>query len=180
MENVFSERLSQIRREKKLTQKAAAELIGIQAASLSSYESGRKSPNLEIAEKIAKAYGCSLDWLCGIVETDNLSVKNSVQTRADAFNAFTTLCECPIGVYLSSDWEVDQSGVEYSEVNIRITKARWLFNLVDTYKKLLDVFQSEAIPYEALAAWKEKKSKELECYTLDGTYILGSDEELPF
>lgn len=179
MENVFSERLSQIRREKKLTQKAAAELIGIQAASLSSYESGRKSPNLEIASKIAKAYGCSLDWLCGIVETDTLSEKNSIPTRADAFNAFTTLCEFPIGVYLSSDLEMDM-GADYSAVNIRITNARWLFGLVDTYKKLLDVYRSGAIPYEALAAWKEKKSKELECYTLDGTYILGSDEELPF
>lgn len=180
MESVFSERLIQARREKGLSQRAAAALIGIQAASLSSYESGRKSPNLEIAVKIATAYGCSLDWLCGTVKTENFSEKNKNPTRADAFKAFTTLCEYPIGINLSSDCELDSSGVDFSAVNIRISRARWLYNLVDTYKKLLDVYQSGAIPYEALAAWKEKKSEELGSYTLNGDYILYEDEELPF
>lgn len=178
MENVFAERITQVRREKGLSQRAAAALIGIQAASLSSYESGRKSPNLEMALKIATAYDRSLDWLCGIVKEDKKNEDSP--TRADAFNAFTTLCEYPIGVHVSTDWELDSSGVEFSAVNIRIAGERWLFNLIDTYKKLLDVYQSGAIPYEALTAWKEKKAKELEHYRLDGAYVLCDDEELPF
>ena len=62
---IFSERLVKARKKRQLTQKAAAALIGIQASSLSAYEGGRKTPSVEIAMQIAKAYDVSLDWLTG-------------------------------------------------------------------------------------------------------------------
>lgn len=169
MENVFSERLSQIRREKKLTQKAAAELIGIQAASLSSYESGRKSPNLEIAEKIAKAYGCSLDWLCGIEDVRKSDSVSGGVTKADVFKAFTSLCESGIQVEFGTNWMTNSRN---THVDLRIVNCDWLAQMIDTYRKLHELYKTRELSSEVLNAWKDKKLAELD-KPID-------DDELPY
>lgn len=50
------------------SQREAAKAIGIQAATLSSYESGRHYATSDILVKIALAYDVSTDWLLGLSE----------------------------------------------------------------------------------------------------------------
>lgn len=45
------------RKELKLTQEQAAELIGITRASIGAYEEGRAKPHTDLLIKIARAYG---------------------------------------------------------------------------------------------------------------------------
>lgn len=162
MDGVFSERLIKMRRERGLSQRAAASLIGIQPTSLSSYESGRKSPNLEIAAKIAAAYGCSLDWLCGFAQDK----EHEMMTRADVFRHLTALCESGIPVSIeqntvSSDRFAQPS---FKESRIRDVEALaiyltgdWLLEFGTKYERLLRLYLEKDIDGEVLEAWKKAR-----------------------
>ena len=73
--NTFAVRLKQIRDEKKMTQKAFSEYLEIKQQTLSGYEIGKISPSLEVAFSIAQKLNVSLDWLCGLSNERNNSVK---------------------------------------------------------------------------------------------------------
>lgn len=62
---VFSKRLKELRKEKKLTQKEIAEQIGIKQNSYSDWETGKNEPNFENLIKLADFFEVSLDWLFG-------------------------------------------------------------------------------------------------------------------
>ena len=61
----FGKRLSQIRKEKKLSQGQLAKMVGIHANVLGRYERGEARPFVEMAAKLAKALEVSLDYLVG-------------------------------------------------------------------------------------------------------------------
>jgi len=61
----FPERLSQLRKEKKITQRALAEHIGVNTRNLQYYEAGDKRPELEGLIKIAEFFNVTLDYLVG-------------------------------------------------------------------------------------------------------------------
>lgn len=65
---IFEKRLKQMREKKAVSQKEVAEAIGVKAQTISGYESGRTKPPLDIAAKLAKYFGASLDWMSGICE----------------------------------------------------------------------------------------------------------------
>ena len=54
-----------MRKQKGWTQKEAAEKCEIQPSTYSSYENNRKVPPLDIALRLADAFGVPVDWLCG-------------------------------------------------------------------------------------------------------------------
>lgn len=56
-------KIRELRKEKKLTQCALAEMAGLKQGSLSDIESGKQSPSLCALIRIAKALGCTLDDL---------------------------------------------------------------------------------------------------------------------
>ncbi|MFS9335227.1 helix-turn-helix domain-containing protein [Streptococcus peroris] len=62
---VFSKRLKELRKEKKLTQKEIAEQIGIKRNTYSDWETGKNEPNFENLIKLADFFEVSLDWLFG-------------------------------------------------------------------------------------------------------------------
>lgn len=67
-------RLVQLRKEKKLTQKEIAEQIGIKQNSYSDWETGKNEPNLENIVKLSKILGTTTDFLLG---KSSLSSSNS-------------------------------------------------------------------------------------------------------
>lgn len=67
--------IRRMREEKKLTQEQLAEKIGVKPASLSLYESGDRSPDLNRLEDIAKALGVTLTDILSIEIPDaNLDI----------------------------------------------------------------------------------------------------------
>lgn len=48
---------------------AASELMGLPSRALQQYETGQRQPSAESLAKIARFYGCSVDYLLGL--TDN-------------------------------------------------------------------------------------------------------------
>ncbi len=59
----FSEKLSQIRRSKKLTQQEVAKQAGVGIAQMRRYEKGSSSPTLEAIKKLSLTLGVSADEL---------------------------------------------------------------------------------------------------------------------
>ena len=55
--------LKRIRKMRLITQKQLADAIGITQAMVSHYETGRRTPDLETAARIANALGCKVDDL---------------------------------------------------------------------------------------------------------------------
>lgn len=64
-------KLKTLRKSKKLTQFELAEQLGINRASVSNYEVGRRTPHLSELKRIAEFFGVGLDYF-GIVSTDEV------------------------------------------------------------------------------------------------------------
>ena len=63
--SIFSERLSSLRKSKKLTQKGLAELLGVTVRIVQAYEYGEKKPEIDGFLRLAEIFGVSVDYLVG-------------------------------------------------------------------------------------------------------------------
>ncbi|MFK7900274.1 MAG: helix-turn-helix domain-containing protein [Cyclobacteriaceae bacterium] len=62
---LFGERLSLVRKRKKISQDELAKMIGVHAPVIGRYERGEVKPSIEVATKIADSLAVSLDYLVG-------------------------------------------------------------------------------------------------------------------
>ena len=61
----LGERLQNLRKNRRLSQKDVATALGISPAIISNYESGERTPSLENLMSLASFYHCSTDYLLG-------------------------------------------------------------------------------------------------------------------
>ena len=66
----FSEIMCALRREKGLTQRAAAAELQLSQALLSHYENGAREPGLDFLRRACRFYGVSADYLLGLRDSD--------------------------------------------------------------------------------------------------------------
>jgi|GEM_PF-1019567 len=97
MKSAFSEVLSSLRREKGLSQRRAAEDLGVSQALLSHYENDAREPKLEFVIKACNYYDVSADYILGrtnirsqeskrqlkTINEDLLKLRNHNQIQAD-------------------------------------------------------------------------------------------------
>ena len=86
MINGLGQRLQEQRILRKLSQKEVASSIGVSASVISNYESGERTPSIEILMSLAHLYHCSTDYLLGIDKSDtvrllDVSMLNDKQYR---------------------------------------------------------------------------------------------------
>jgi len=70
----FGEKLRQLRKEKNLTQKQLAELIGVKNSVISFYEVGDRFPSPEVIRKLAMTLHVSTDYLLGVERNETVDV----------------------------------------------------------------------------------------------------------
>lgn len=75
---LFGERLTTVRKAKKISQDELAKRIGVHAPVIGRYERGEVKPSIEVATKIADALEVSLDYLVG---HSDLMLENKVLDR---------------------------------------------------------------------------------------------------
>ena len=68
--------LKRLRQQRKMTQTALGERLGLTKAAISKYESGIASPPLETLRAIAVLFNVSMDYLCGTEQREKISVYN--------------------------------------------------------------------------------------------------------
>lgn len=71
MNDSISSKLKILRKGRKLTQEQLAEQLGVNRATISNYEIGRRLPNLNDLKRFAEFYGVGLDYF-GVVSKDEM------------------------------------------------------------------------------------------------------------
>lgn len=70
----FGRKLRELRKQKNLTQKQLAALIGVKNSIISFYEVGDRIPSPEIIIKLAAALNVTSDYLLGIQKNETIDV----------------------------------------------------------------------------------------------------------
>ena len=151
-QNIFGQRLKQLRIKLNFTQKQMADKIGITPATLSAYENGTNQPSFSVCKQIAIATSTSLDWLCGLKDdVTKHSYNNLYEVLNDLVNALEvfditinldsyndSLCYIHIDNYVSahflSSWAKMKELYDQSVIDENIYKA-WLKGELEKYKK---------------------------------------------
>lgn len=156
--SIISDNLLAVRNSKKLLQKDVAAQTGITATALSAYEKGQREPTLTILVRLAKFYGVSIDWLCGIERKPEVK-KPEDMTRADVIRGLIALQE---NVEYSKIRCTDICNAEYGTETYRVafeieSDSNWCTAFFEKYTALQSLYKSGDIDSEVLEAWKEKK-----------------------
>lgn len=70
----FGKRLKELRKQRNMTQKQLASLIGVQNAIISFYEVGERNPSPEIIVKLASVFHVTTDYLMGVDRGESVDV----------------------------------------------------------------------------------------------------------
>lgn len=89
-DNIFPSRLREIMKERHVTQTALGSFLGVKRQTISLYEIGRSSPDVECVANIAEYFGVTADWLLG------LSDAKTRDTTVQSVSAYTGLPESVI------------------------------------------------------------------------------------
>lgn len=98
----FAVRLSELRREKNLSQKEAASCLGVSQALLSHYEKGIRECGLDFLKRACDYYDVTSDYLLGLSESrqglNDIYIKNELPTDSELriktlFRALVSLSE---------------------------------------------------------------------------------------
>ncbi|CDN41694.1 helix-turn-helix domain-containing protein [Paenibacillus sp. P22] len=77
---IHAQRLSEARKNKRLTQVEVSKKTGINNKTLSHYEQGKSKPDLDILKKLCDLYEVTTDWVLG--NTNNPSVELNADQRS--------------------------------------------------------------------------------------------------
>ena len=69
MSNKIAKKIKILRKARGLTQQQLADLLGVQRATISNYEIGRRSPHIKELEKVAEILGVNLEYF-GVTNND--------------------------------------------------------------------------------------------------------------
>lgn len=86
---MLSERLKYLRREKKLSQAALAEAIGVGQSSIASYERDERKPSYEVLCLLADYFDVSTDYLLGRTDVPHMYSHGVVDVQGDSWQIFS-------------------------------------------------------------------------------------------
>lgn len=113
MSSGFAARISALRKEKNITQKAAADALGISQALLSHYEKGIRECNLSFIVKVASYYEVTTDYLLGYSDSrygSDISLDDD-ELESDSMLKPVTIMRSLL--YLLNKAQETQSGIKY-------------------------------------------------------------------
>lgn len=67
----FNGILKKLRQDNEMTQEELAKKINSSRSNIANYENGKNMPSVEVLEKLAKVFDCTLDYLMGKSEIRN-------------------------------------------------------------------------------------------------------------
>lgn len=70
-QTILSERLAEARLQKGYTQQQIAEFLGCNRATVTNYENGKRTPDIDTIVKLAKLYEVSADYLLGLSNAES-------------------------------------------------------------------------------------------------------------
>lgn len=164
MNKSFSARLSELRKERGLSQKEAAVKLGVSQALLSHYEKGIRECGLDFVVKVSEFYGVTCDYLLGKSDS-RMGFNGELGFRdipEDDIMNFHTLIRAASNVIEAANKD---GGKEYSDIVGRIY-------VLIVYKLLLSSRESGRIPDELFTIPSEpgKYATSLMSYKLESLF----------
>lgn len=146
----IKDRLQELRVQNGLTQKKMAEILGINPATFSAYESGKSNPSIYVMMDLSEKFGVSLDWLCG-----NSENKKDIETYSDIINA---LYEISIKTELRVvDLHDNCCAPTFHDVRFY---SRYMLDFIEEWGKMLNLYNKKTIDKKLYKLWIEDKKKE--------------------
>ena len=87
------DRLSKLRVQHGLSQKAVADRLQLSASIVSGYETGERTPSTEVLLKLTALYRCSADYLLGIEQSTRATVLDVTGLSTEQIQALQTLID---------------------------------------------------------------------------------------
>lgn len=112
---IFAKKLREEREHLGLMQKEMAEKLNLPPNTYNGYETGKRSPSLEIATQIADALNVSADYLLGRTDNRNLTVKDEKSIKNDLKKMMTDLRTGQAGPAFYGDTELDEEELDLIE-----------------------------------------------------------------
>lgn len=98
MERSFSQTMSELRRERGLSQRRVASDLNISQALLSHYENGTREPGLPFLCRACQYYGVTSDYMLGLAErSDNARERRELSALAERLRALADEAEKAVG-----------------------------------------------------------------------------------
>ena len=79
----FGEKLRMLRKDRKITQQALANQVGVTVSAISAYESGSRYPSYEVLLSLARIFHVSTDYLLGLEKNRCLDVTGLSEREID-------------------------------------------------------------------------------------------------
>ena len=93
MQRTFSTAISELRKARGLSQRAAAAELGISQALLSHYENGAREPGLDFVCRACEYYGVSADYLLGRTDEPDGGTAPRLHALAEELRALAARVE---------------------------------------------------------------------------------------
>lgn len=184
--SILANRIKELRKNEKLTQREFAKKVGCTAATLSAYENGSKSPSLDIVKGIAEKCNVSLDWLCGLSDKEKENIE--IKTYSDLYNLLFLIessvkCLAFGNIRISaSRLDSEEGYVEYDEIikSIYFDNAT-IVAFLNEWEKMKSLHDLVTIDDDVYNLWKEKiLNKNSENSIVHDFQNIDIDENLPF
>lgn len=84
-------KLKNLRKQRRLTQKQVADRIGLAISAVSSYEAGTRYPSYDILIKLARIYHVSTDYLLGMTDKKELDISGLNDDEVEAISQLVNI-----------------------------------------------------------------------------------------
>lgn len=84
-------KLKNLRKQKRLTQKQVADRIGLAISAVSSYEAGTRYPSYDVLIKLARIYHVSTDYLLGMTDKKELDISGLKDDEVEAISQLVNI-----------------------------------------------------------------------------------------
>lgn len=176
MNNDFPRILSLLRKERHISQKAAASDLGVAQALLSHYEKGKRECGLDFLVRVADYYGVSTDYLLGRSANTTGSVIKESDIPDPAAKQEKARVGANISVTLSKKLLTNSIDIIYSLLenigNSKLTVAVTSVLNLTVYKVFRIIFRANKSNTQSMFEIPDEKS----CYTADAGISLAEAE----
>lgn len=139
-------RIRELRKRKKLTQKDLGDIIGAAESTVSLYETGRRTPDLDTLSRLADFFGVSVDYLLGR-ESDSTPEDQKPSNDIMDFNTRIWRSKMPIA---EQDQPIQLQSTAKDIKAARYKECREKKGLSQQF-----VADSLGVPVDAVAAWED-------------------------
>lgn len=165
--SILALRLQELRKKLNMSQSEFADSLSLRKQTYCAYEKMINKPPIDVLIKIAEKYDVSLDWLCGITDSEGRN-KISLNTNSDVLNLIFELSMLD-GAALDDDFhkvkEEPFQGIpdinrQYSSFMMLYFDDITINDTLKEWKKILNLYKNGVIDEDFCRLWTEKRLKQ--------------------